>query len=74
VELHWPKPIKPAEIEVRAGNTLRTLELKEASASAELKGIAFKEGNRELNVSLLRDGKREDPYRVILKRVSVGKQ
>jgi hypothetical protein len=42
VELHWPKPIKPAEIEVRAGNTLRTLELKEASASAELKGIAIK--------------------------------
>jgi arylsulfatase/arylsulfatase A len=74
IELRWPKPVDPAEVRIRAGATRQTLTLKEPTATAELKGVPITKGDLDLNVVLLRDGKREDPYHVILKRVALGKK
>jgi arylsulfatase A-like enzyme len=74
VELRWPKPIEPGVIELRVNDDRRALPVKTASASAELQGVRIKQGDVELAVTLKCDGKSEDAYHVILKRVSVGKR
>jgi len=69
IELRWPTPIAPAIVELRAGESKRTLRIQEATTSAKFAELRIPQGDLEL-MAIVSQGKEEQgAYHVILHRL-----
>lgn len=69
VELRWPKPIEPGEIQLTVGSLQQVAQVKEATDRVEFDGLAIPAGKAALGAILQHGENTTDAYHVILTRV-----